>query len=82
MRWSLSVKSSRLASGVSDQTTLGRISAWIDDLRQKLRSHREDRRIEVDVRGRARELWELEGRPAGRNLEFWLKAESKTNDAP
>lgn len=74
-------QASRLASSVSDHTTRARISAWIDDLRQKLRNQRKSRRIEVDVRRRARERWELEGRPAGRDLEFWLKAESEINDA-
>jgi hypothetical protein len=29
---------------------------------------------------RARELWELEGRPAGRDLEFWLRAKAEIND--
>jgi predicted thioredoxin/glutaredoxin len=27
------------------------------------------------IRARAKELWEINGRPAGRDLEFWLQAE-------
>lgn len=29
------------------------------------------------IRARTRELWEAAGRPAGRDLEFWLMAEAE-----
>ena len=32
------------------------------------------------VRARAYELWEQAGRPAGRELEFWLEAERQIED--
>ncbi|MGL3109182.1 DUF2934 domain-containing protein [Bradyrhizobium sp. BR 1432] len=31
--------------------------------------------LEEETRRRAHELWENEGRPEGRDLEFWLRAE-------
>jgi hypothetical protein len=33
------------------------------------------RAVNAVVRARARELWEINGGPAGRDLEFWLQAE-------
>jgi len=30
---------------------------------------------EEQIRQRAHELWELEGRPEGREMDFWLQAE-------
>jgi hypothetical protein len=33
-----------------------------------------------DIAKRAREIWEKEGRPEGRNLEHWLQAESDLNE--
>src|SRR3569833_1913372 len=74
-------QANRAASLISDQTTRGRLSGWIDELKQLLRRHSEGRRNKEAVRRRAQELWEIEGRPAGRDLEFWLKAESEINDA-
>ncbi|HEX2656077.1 MAG TPA: DUF2934 domain-containing protein [Xanthobacteraceae bacterium] len=66
----------RVSSKINDQTTLGRLAAWIDELRQTLRK----RRAKEETRKRAQELWELEGRPAGRDLEFWLRAEAEINN--
>jgi hypothetical protein len=70
-------QASRIASSVSDQTTVGRLLAWAEDLRRKLQQHREARRTKEEIRTRARELWEQSGRPEGRDLEFWLQAESE-----
>jgi len=39
------------------------------------------RRAKEGVRARARELWEINGRPAGRDLEFWLQAERELREA-
>jgi len=74
-------QASRVVPLIADPTTRGWLAAWIEELRQKLRRHREGRRIKEDIRKRAQELWELEGRPGGRDLEFWLKAESEINGA-
>ena len=73
-------QASRIASSVSDQTTVGRLLAWAEDLRGKLQQHREARRTKEEIRTRARELWEQNGRPEGRDLEFWLQAEAEIND--
>ena len=70
-------QASRIASRVTDQTTVDRPRAWIDDLKQKLRQRREGRRIKQETTARAREIWEENGRPAGRDLEFWLQAEAE-----
>jgi hypothetical protein len=73
-------QASRIASRVGDQTTVQRLLAWIEDLRRKLQQHREARRRREEIRTRARDLWEQSGRPEGRDLEFWLQAESEIND--
>ena len=73
-------QASRIASSVGDQTTVQRLVAWIEDLRRKLQQHREARRTKEEIRTRARELWEQNGQPEGRDLEFWLQAESEINE--
>jgi hypothetical protein len=73
-------QASRIASSVSDQTTVGRLLAWAEDLRRKLQQHREARRTKEEIRTRARELWEQSGRPEGRDVEFWLQAESEISE--
>jgi hypothetical protein len=46
-------------------------------LRQKLQRRLVPRRSKEQISARARELWEQHGRPAGRDEEFWLQAESE-----
>ena len=70
-------QATRIASRVTDQTTVERLRAWIEDLKQKLRQRLEARRIRQLTTVRAREIWEQNGRPAGRDVEFWLQAESE-----
>jgi len=72
-------QAARIASGVSDQTTVDRLRAWIEDLKQRLRQRREAKRIKHEITLRARAIWEENGRPSGRDLEFWLQAESEIN---
>ena len=67
----------RIASSVTDQTTVQRLRAFVEDLRQKLRQVLDARRTKHEIRVRARELWEQNGRPADRDLEFWLQAEAE-----
>jgi Protein of unknown function (DUF2934) len=74
-------QASRLANRVSDETTIGKLLSWIEELKQKLQQHRERRRVRDDTRKRARELWEQAGQPSGRDVEFWLQAESEINGA-
>jgi hypothetical protein len=66
---------SRIASSVTDQTTIERLRAWIEHLKQKLRTRRDERRIRQEITVRAREIWEQNGRPPDRDVEFWLQAE-------
>jgi hypothetical protein len=70
-------QASRIASRVTDQTTVERLRAWIADLKQKLRQRRQARRTKEETAVRAREIWEQNGRPEGRDLEFWLQAEAE-----
>jgi hypothetical protein len=70
-------QATRIASRINDQTTVERLRAWIQDLRQKLRQRQEARRTKQAIIARAREIWEQNGCPADRDLEFWLQAESE-----
>lgn len=70
-------QASRIVSSVTDRTTYERLKAFIEELRQKLRDLRKARRTKQEITTRARELWEQNGRPADRDLEFWLLAESE-----
>jgi DUF2934 family protein len=74
-------QAARIASGVSDQTTVDRLRAWIEDLKQRLRQRREAKRIKQEITLRARGIWEENGLPPGRDLEFWLQAESEIKGA-
>jgi hypothetical protein len=71
---------SRIASRVNDPTTYQRLTAWMDDLRQKLQKRLAARRSREKIRMRAHQLWEQHGRPAGRDEEFWLQAESELSE--
>lgn len=66
----------RLASRVTDQTTIERFMAYAGELRNQLRRALARRAI----RNRAREIWEENGRPEGRDEEFWLRAEQEVNN--
>jgi hypothetical protein len=73
-------RADRLALGVSDQTTYQWLKQFAEELRQRLRHLLTGRRAKEMVRARARELWEINGRPAGRDLEFWLQAERELGE--
>jgi hypothetical protein len=73
-------QASRIALRVSDQTTVERLQAWIEDLKQKLRQRLDARRTKQAISARAREIWEQNGCPSGRDLEFWLQAESEISE--
>ena len=68
-------QATRIASRINDQTTVERLRAWIQALRQTLQQRLEARRTKQAISARAREIWEQSGCPAGRDLEFWLQAE-------
>jgi hypothetical protein len=69
-----------IASRIGDQTTVERLTAWIQDLRRKLQERLEARRAKQQITERAREIWEQNGRPADRDLEFWLQAEAEISE--
>jgi hypothetical protein len=73
-------QASRIASSITDQTTIERLTAWIDELKRRLQKRRAVRRAREETRARAREIWEQNGRPTGRDEEFWLRAESEVLD--
>jgi hypothetical protein len=73
-------QASRLASCTTDQTTYQRLKEFVEELRQRLRQRLAARRSKEAIRARARGLWEQRGRPAGRDLEFWLQAERELRE--
>jgi hypothetical protein len=73
-------QASRLASMVGDQTTVGRLKGLIDELRGKLKRLRDGVRSQDEIGTRAHRLWEQNGWPEGRDLEFWLQAETEINE--
>jgi hypothetical protein len=61
----------RAAAYIADESTASRLRRFADQLRQRLFRPSRFRQIKA----RAYELWEQAGRPADRDLEFWLEAE-------
>jgi hypothetical protein len=53
----------RIASRLNDQTTVERLRAWIEDMKQNLRRRLEARRTKQAISARAREIWERNGCP-------------------
>jgi hypothetical protein len=49
----------------------------VEELKQRLQKRLAARRSKEQISARARELWEQHGRPAGRDEESWLQAESE-----
>jgi hypothetical protein len=65
----------RLASVTTDLTTMQRLREFADEISDKLRTYFVRRRAREEVRARAQQIWEENGRPEGRDVEFWLQAE-------
>jgi hypothetical protein len=53
---------------------------FVEELKWRLRQRLAARQAKEEIRARARELWEQHGRPADRDLEFWLQAESEISE--
>ena len=70
-------QATRIASRVTDQTFVERLWTWIEHLKQKRRERLEAARTRQAIGARAHEIWEQNGCPSGRDLEFWLQAESE-----
>jgi hypothetical protein len=70
----------RLASVTPDQTTSQRLWEFAEELSEKLHNYFVRRRTREDIRMRALALWEQNGRPEGRDVEFWLRAEKEIEE--
>jgi hypothetical protein len=69
----------RLARWVGDSETVRRIGRLAEELKQQARAFAKP--DDVGIRNRAHEIWEENGRPAGRDVEFWLEAEREFREA-
>jgi hypothetical protein len=69
----------RLARWVGDRETVQRILAFTEELLERARAMVKP--DEEKIRERAREIWEENGRPAGRDEEFWFQAERELKEA-
>ena len=67
------------AHWMTDGQTVRAISALALELKQQARALA--RPDEDHIRRRALEIWEDNGRPAGRDVEFWLQAEREFQEA-
>jgi hypothetical protein len=63
----------KFARWIGDRETVQRILALAEELMQRARAMVKP--AEEKIRKRAREIWEENGRPTGRDEEFWLQAE-------
>ena len=73
-------QASRIASRINDPTTLERLREFVEELKRRLRQRLAARRAKEETRTRARQLWEQNGRPSDRDLEFWLQAEAEISE--
>jgi hypothetical protein len=69
----------RFALWIGDHETVRRILALTDELKQRARVMAKPE--DANIRNRAREIWEENGRPAGRDEEFWFQAEREFREA-
>ena len=67
------------ARWVGDRETVQRILALTQELMQQARALAKPN--EEKIRKRAREIWEENDRPVGRDEEFWFKAEREFREA-
>jgi hypothetical protein len=69
----------KFANWIGDRETVQRILALAEELIQRARAMA--RPEEENIRRRAREIWEENDRPVGRDEEFWLQAEQELKEA-
>ena len=67
------------ARWVGDRETVQRILALTAELKQRARALA--KLNEEKIRKRAREIWEENNRPVGRDEEFWFQAEREFREA-
>jgi hypothetical protein len=68
-----------LTQWISDLETVERVLALTQELKQAARALA--KADEDHIRTRAREIWEENGRPTGRDQEFWFQAERELREA-
>jgi hypothetical protein len=68
----------KLARWIGDRETVQRILALAEELIERARALAKP--TEEKIRKRAREIWEENGRPTGRDEEFWLQAERELQE--
>jgi hypothetical protein len=68
----------KLARWIGDRETVQRILALVEELIERARALAKP--AEEKIRKRAREIWEDNGRPTGRDEEFWLQAERELQE--
>ena len=69
----------KLTRMIDDRETARRILELIEELKQRaLALAKPD---EEHIRVRAREIWDENGRPSGRDEEFWYQAEHELREA-
>ena len=67
------------ARWIGDRETVQQILALVGELKERafaLAKPNDDK-----IRKRAREIWEKNSRPVGRDIEFWLQAEREFREA-
>lgn len=69
----------QFARWITDRPTVQGIQALALELKQQARALA--RPEEAQIRRRAHEIWEENGRLGGRDVEFWLQAESEIREA-
>ena len=73
------MKYRNLTRMIDDRETAQRILEWTGELKQQaLALAKPD---EEHIRIRAREIWDENGRPSGRDQEFWYQAEREFREA-
>jgi len=70
----------RIAARISEPSTYERLRALADELRVRLRQRLDTRQTKHAISARAREIWEQNGRPSDRDLEFWFQAEAEIRE--
>src|SRR4051812_34067378 len=66
----------RMASRILDQTTVERLKSWATELRDRLKRILHERRIKEEIGACARDLWDQNGRPQGRDSRSGVLAPS------
>jgi hypothetical protein len=68
----------RLAPWIGDRETVQSVLALAEELMQRARALVKP--AEEKIRKRARKIWDENGRPSGRDEEFWFQAERELQE--